>query len=350
MSRFVVAGAPCAGKSSYVRAHAQRGDLIYDYDTLHQALSGLSLHEHLAELRPYVMAARDALLAELAARKQQPAWVISSARSAAELKALAERLNAELIVLEVSRDEAHRRCREAGRPEAWHGYIDAWFDEGDVAQLVTEEKSMKTKTFTAPIELKADGEGEPGEFTAVFSRFNVVDHDGDVTLPGAFRDGQEVLIEGWNHNYSAPPVGKGVIHQDDEKAWVDGRFFLDTAAGKEHYLVAKNLGDLQEWSYTFLVEDGRVGQFEGKEVFFLEKLDVWGVGQVTRGAGIGTRTTMIKNRDGDDPEPVEPEQNEDEAGDVGKSSEAALVGFGIQIDDLSDGEIVISAMEELING
>ena len=104
--------------------------------------------------------------------------------------------------------------------------------------------------------------------------------------------------------------------------------------------------------YTTVVCDvlARYHRALGEEVFFLEKMDVWGVGQVTRGAGIGTRTTAIKSRDGDDPEPVEPEQNEDEAGDAGKSSEAALVNFGIQIDDLSDGEIVTSAMEELING
>lgn len=208
---------------------------------------------------------------------------------------------------------------------------------------------MEKKTYRGNLRFKDDAD-QTGEFTAVFATFNVKDHDGDVTIPGAFKEGQRVLIEPWNHNYTAPPVGMGVIHQDDEKAWVDGKFFLDTAAGSEHYLVAKNLGDLQEWSYTFLVEEGKVGLFDGEEVFFLEKMDVWGVGQVTRGAGIGTRTTTIKNRGGDNPEPVEPEQNEDEAGDAGKSSEAALVNFGIQIDDLSDGEIVTSAMEELING
>lgn len=319
MSRFVVAGAPCAGKSSYVRANAQRGDLIYDYDTLHQALSGLSSHEHLAELRPYVMAARDAVLAELLARKQQPAWVISSSRSAAELAELAERLGAELVVLEVARDEAHRRCREDGRPEAWHGYIDAWFDEGDVA---TEEKRMKTKTFTAPIALKADGDGEPGEFTAVFSRFNVVDHDGDVTMPGAFKDGQAVRIAYWGHRWADLPVGRGVVHQDDEKAWVEGRFFLDTVAGKETYLTVKNLGELQEWSYGFDILEGEPGVFDGQDVNYLRRLEVYEVSPVLLGAGIGTGTTDIKARaaegDGD--------EAKDEAGDSKSSGKSDSVG------------------------
>ena len=37
-------------------------------------------------------------------------------------------------------------------------------------------------------------EGELGIFQAIFSRFNVIDKDGDVTLPGAFTDGQKVKI------------------------------------------------------------------------------------------------------------------------------------------------------------
>jgi hypothetical protein len=51
---------------------------------------------------------------------------------------------------------------------------------------------MKTKSFQPQIEFKADG--EPGEFTAIFSSFNTIDHDNDVTLPGAFTDGQKVRI------------------------------------------------------------------------------------------------------------------------------------------------------------
>lgn len=152
-------------------------------------------------------------------------------------------------------------------------------------------KQMKQKIFRAPIELKANG--EPGEFRSVFATFNVVDHDGDVTLPGAFREGQEAVVEGWNHDYGLPP-GKGTIHADEEKAWVDGRFFLDTAVGKDHYTTLKNLEGLEQWSYTFTVEESETGEFEGQDVQYLKALDVWGVAPVTRGAGIGTRTVALK--------------------------------------------------------
>ena len=152
--------------------------------------------------------------------------------------------------------------------------------------------SKKTKTFRAPIQLKEDGEA--GTFRSVFAQFNVIDHDGDVTRPGAFQDGQEVVIEGWNHDYGLPP-GKGVIHTSEREAWVEGQFFLDTTSGKDHYRTLKNLDGLEEWSYTFEVEQGQRGEFNGEDVYYLEKMDVWGVAPVTRGAGIGTRTVALKD-------------------------------------------------------
>ncbi|MFO7743379.1 MAG: HK97 family phage prohead protease, partial [Anaerolineae bacterium] len=158
-----------------------------------------------------------------------------------------------------------------------------------------EKSAMAQKIFRAPIELKA--EGEEGAFKSVFAKFNVVDLDGDVTEPGAFRDGQEVVVEGWNHDYGLPP-GKGVIHSNDEEAWIDGRFFLDTTAGKDHYLTLKALEGLEEWSYTFDIEEAGRETRDGVEVRLLQSLDVWGVAPVTRGAGIGTRTVTLKGAAG----------------------------------------------------
>lgn len=184
---------------------------------------------------------------------------------------------------------------------------------------------MKTKKFQSPIELKADSE-ETGAFTAVFSTFNVIDHDGDVTLPGAFTEGQKVRISYWGHRWQDLPVGRGVIHQDDEKAWVEGVFFLDTEAGRETYKTVKNLGELQEWSYGFDIDEADRGIFEEREVHFLRKLTVYEVSPVMLGAGIGTGTTDIKKRTDSD---------EDEAADDGgKSSGSSPEVIRSQIDIL----------------
>ena len=150
---------------------------------------------------------------------------------------------------------------------------------------------MKTKVYRAPVKIKADS--EQGEFSAVFATMNIIDYDEDVTLPGAFGS-QRVLIEPWNHNYQAPPVGKGMITEEGDQAIVNARFFLDTEAGREHYVVVKSLADMQEWSYTFQILEAEPGVFEGAAVRFLKRLEVIGVAPVTRGAGIDTHTVAIK--------------------------------------------------------
>lgn len=192
-------------------------------------------------------------------------------------------------------DAEQRRCVEAA-----NAVLESTGDEQEaifacIAAAGKEISKMQTKTFQAPIEIKADG--DPGEFRAVFATFNVIDHDGDVTVPGAFTDGQKVRIAYWAHRWQDLPVGRGEIHADDEKAWVDGRFFLDTMAGKETYQTVKNLDELQEWSYGFDVLEAEPGTFDGKDVMILRKLDVHEVSPVLLGAGIGTQTVAIKRAD-----------------------------------------------------
>jgi len=151
---------------------------------------------------------------------------------------------------------------------------------------------MERKTYRAPMRFKEGG--QPGEFSAVFSTFNVIDHDRDVTLPGAFEEGAPVRIAAWSHGWSQLPVGRGIIHQTETEARVDGRFFLDTDTGKEHYQTVKNLGDLQEWSYSFDILASEYGKQEGQRVQFLQRLEVHEVSPVMLGAGIDTRTLDIK--------------------------------------------------------
>jgi len=154
---------------------------------------------------------------------------------------------------------------------------------------------VEHETKTLSLELKADSEGA---FSATFATLNVVDHHGDVTVPGAFEPGKEVLIGGYQHDMMSLPVGKGIIRADDSRAWVEGQFFTDTTVGRDTYATVKNAGGLMEWSYIFTVQKWSEGEFDQAgmkvPVRYLEKLDVWSVDPVLKGAGIGTRTDNIK--------------------------------------------------------
>ena len=151
---------------------------------------------------------------------------------------------------------------------------------------------MKTYRKSLPFELKAAS--TTGEFRAVFATFNVIDHDGDVTVPGAFKDGTEVIIGSFGHKTADLPVGKGVIVANDREASVEGQFFLDTGPGKDTYQTVKNLGGLGEWSYVFSVLKQSFGEIDGRPVRYLEDMKVFSVDPVLAGAGIDTRTTDIK--------------------------------------------------------
>lgn len=146
------------------------------------------------------------------------------------------------------------------------------------------------------VEFKLTTEGDnQGEFLATFAKLSVVDRDKDVTIPGAFTNGQEVRVCQWGHNWSALPAGKGTISADDEFARCNGAFFLDTSHGMDTYRTVKNLGSLQEWSYGYDVKDYSFGEWEGEQVRFLRKLDVFEVSPVLLGAGIDTGTDLIKS-------------------------------------------------------
>lgn len=154
------------------------------------------------------------------------------------------------------------------------------------------------KSFS--VELKSIDEAPEGSFKAVFSRFGVVDHDGDVTLPGAFQKGQKVPIAGVGHNWDTPVIGVGIIDSDSEKAWVDGLFNLKTQGGREHYESVKfshEHGVKQEYSYAYdVVKKGRdddLKDWPGANRI-LEKLDPKEISPVMMGAGIGTGTLAVK--------------------------------------------------------
>lgn len=151
---------------------------------------------------------------------------------------------------------------------------------------------MSTKTLR-DFKIKA---ADRGEVTAVFATLNAKDSDGDVTLPGAFEDGAEVVISAYGHTswQGLLPVGKGTIAEVGNEAILNGRFFLDTTAGRETFTVVKELGPKGQWSYGYDPVKYSFGDWDGEQVRFLEQLKTYEVSPVLLGAGVGTRTLAAK--------------------------------------------------------
>lgn len=144
------------------------------------------------------------------------------------------------------------------------------------------------------IELKEDKEGS---FIAKIATLNVVDKDGDMTLPGAFKKGREILVSAYMHGswMGGLPVGKAVIHEEGEDVLADGEFNLKTETGKEHYEAVKFSGKLQEWSYGFKVDESGEKEIDGQKVRLLKKVSPFEISPVLLGAGVDTATLAIKN-------------------------------------------------------
>lgn len=139
-------------------------------------------------------------------------------------------------------------------------------------------------------------DADQGLVEAVFSTFNVIDKDGDVTLPGAIKDGTEVVISAYGHGSwdGRLPVGKGVIRATDTEAVIEGQFFMDTTHGSDTFKTVKGLGPMGEWSYSLQNVKSHRGEMDGKAVNFLEYIEVKETSPVLVGAGVNTRTLSTK--------------------------------------------------------
>lgn len=139
---------------------------------------------------------------------------------------------------------------------------------------------------------------EKGEGVAVIATLNVIDKDGDVTIPGAF--GEQVAPMVPAHDWRQTPIGKVRIHEEGNEALADFQLNLKTDLGRNWYEALQF--DLahppakQQYSYGFsLAKDGaEPGEFTGQPVRFLKRLEVHEVSPILLGAGINTRTVGLK--------------------------------------------------------
>jgi hypothetical protein len=174
---------------------------------------------------------------------------------------------------------------------------DLWDDGKAIAVLDIERKAVT---------LKLDEEKE-GTFLAKIATLNVIDKDGDVTLPGAFPQGKEILVSAYMHGswMGTLPVGKAVISEDGEDVLAKGEFNLKTDEGRNHYEAVKFSGGLQEWSYGFkvlavandkTVEAWAAAHDGARPGRIMKSLDPFEISPVLLGAGIDTATLAIKSQ------------------------------------------------------
>ena len=131
---YYVYGAPCSGKTTFVRESKGNSDLVLDIDLIWQAVTGGALYEKPDALNAAVFALRDTLLDIVKTRmgKWERAWVIEGGANKADRERRINALGAEDIFIQCDKETCLQRLasdntRELVR-EQWRGYIDDWFN------------------------------------------------------------------------------------------------------------------------------------------------------------------------------------------------------------------------------
>lgn len=130
---YLIWGAPCSGKNSFVMQNKGRNDLIIDIDLIWQAITGGMKYDKPDALRAQAFAVRDCLLDNVKTRagKWATAYYITTEPRRAARDRLCAKLGAEPLYIPCTRDEAlERLAKDTERQEVqqeWQGYIEKWF-------------------------------------------------------------------------------------------------------------------------------------------------------------------------------------------------------------------------------
>lgn len=130
---YLVWGAPCSGKTSFVLQSKERNDLIIDMDAIWQAITGGSKYDKPDALRTQAFAVRDCLLDSVKTRagKWSTAYYVTTEPRRAARDRLCAKLGAEPLYIPCTKAEAlERLAKDAERQDVqqqWQDYIEKWF-------------------------------------------------------------------------------------------------------------------------------------------------------------------------------------------------------------------------------
>lgn len=294
MTLHIVTGAPCSGKSTYVREHAAPDDVRIDFDAMATALGSSTPHGSKGRVRGATFAARKAAIYWLLANDAPNAdsWIIHSSPADWQKAAYAD-AGAEFIEMDADLETCLAGAEADGRPEGEADKIRAWFEGRKAATALYK---------SADLAMVTDGTVE-GYF-ATYDR--EPDSYGDVIAPGAFTrtiaEWREKMARGlyipllYGHDTSDPKynIGRIVSIEDDERGpHIVAEFDGDNeVAQKVRRLVAQ--GRLYQFSFAYAVRDAGPVDIDGFSANELRDLDLYEVSLVQIPANQHAEVTGIK--------------------------------------------------------
>ena len=123
---YIVYGSPCSGKSTWVEEMATTDDLIIDIDKIWECISFCDKYNKPKKLQQNVFETRNNLLEQVKMRlgNWQNAFIVGTYPLKMERQRLADKLGAETIFIECSKDI----CLNRAKNNNWKEYIEEWFE------------------------------------------------------------------------------------------------------------------------------------------------------------------------------------------------------------------------------
>lgn len=287
----IISGPPCSGKSTYVREHAQDGDLRVDYDLIAQALGATNSHAAEGLVKQAAFDAREGAIKTAIANKDKESWIIHTSPSEDHMK-MYEEAGAEFVRLDPGYDVCIERATHDERPQQTFDGIEKWY-EGRKGQ----RKMVKTKTF----EVKADN----GTITGYASTWiREPDSYGDIVAKGAFAESiEQIKAEGkvlpllFNHSSDDIDAYIGTVtnlEEDDHGLKFDAVFDDTKEAQRARELAAT--GRLVKFSFAYdILDQGEVVLEDGRKANELRKLNIHEVSLVLYPANPDTSVVSVKS-------------------------------------------------------
>lgn len=184
----LVYGAPCSGKSTYVKENAGEHDFIWDFDKLLMACTnqtGQSADGH--PMANFIIDLRKTIIAAVQSRPSVENLYITCLWVTDKLKSEVEGLDTEEIFIEATKEECFQRLNsDENRPNKgeWHKLINAWFKEHGTPTRETAQDTARPFKFWNFIRDETTGERTLKLDGAISS----VTWFGDEVTPNQFRE------------------------------------------------------------------------------------------------------------------------------------------------------------------
>ena len=288
----IITGPPCAGKSTYVREHAEEGDLRVDYDLIAQALGAVNSHAAEGAVKQAAFDAREGAIRAALRYRDAESWIIHTTPSEEHMK-LYEDAGADVVELDPGYDVCMERAKRDGRPQQTIDGIEKYYSRQKGRSMEHKFKEFQVKSETLQ---------DTGTISGYFSTYDrIPDSYGDVIAPGAFTETIKAREENghpfplcWNHDLNQI-IGKVDSIEDTEKGPLMTASFFDTPLAQEKRAIVQS-GVVFQFSFAYEVEDAeQVTLEDGTKANELRKLNLYEVSIVPIPANQNAVVTDVKS-------------------------------------------------------